>query len=122
MFITVMLLGNGNRDSIVMEVDRSLLGEIQPRFYSKTNPSISPEKALKLALGLDIYNSSGQGVPSAAGASNQTSQADIDRALRVGLVQLLDSNLATPMARAIARQTGLVDYIRVTLSARRFSA
>lgn len=104
-------LGNGNEDTIVMEVDRSLLGEIKPRFYSKSNPNISPEKALKLALGLEVTTNETAGTTTKSGGQTQ---AEIDRALRVGLVQLLDSNLATPLARSLARETGLVDYIRVT--------
>ncbi len=43
-------LSNNNQDTIVMVVDRSQLGEIQPRFYSRYNPSLSSQRALQLAL------------------------------------------------------------------------
>ena len=107
-------LGEGNQDTIVMEVDRALLGEIRPRFRSKNNPSISSKKALQLALGLPVSQSFNESDLFSEANQTSSSQGDFDRVLRTGLVQLLDSSLASPLARAVARQTGLVDFIRVT--------
>jgi hypothetical protein len=99
-----------------MVVDRSLLGEVQPRFYSKNNPNLSPEKALQLALGLPLSTpvDTDTLLPDQRAVSNANHGQDVDAGLRLGLIQLLDSSLASPLARAIARNTGLVDYIRVS--------
>jgi hypothetical protein len=109
-------LGNGTEDTIVMEVDRSLLGEVQPRFHSKNNPNLSPEKALQLALGLPLSTpvDADNLLPDQRAANAASRGQDIDTGMRLGLIQLLDSSLASPLARAIARKTGLVDYIRVS--------
>ncbi len=109
-------VGNGTEDTIIMEVDRSLLGEVQPRFHSKNNPNLSPEKALQLALGLPLSTpvDTDALLPDQRATSNVAKGQDIDAGLRLGLIQLLDSSLASPLARAIARNTGLVDYIRVS--------
>lgn len=109
-------LGDGNEDTIIMEVDRSLLGEIQPRFRSKNNPGLSSQRALQLALGLPISETiDGNRIISDQPGVN--TDRNFDRVLRANLVQLLDASLASPLARAIARQTGLVDFIRVTYAA-----
>jgi len=110
-------LGNGNQDTIVMEVNRALLGEVQPRFHSKNNPSLSSQRALQLALGLPISDSieSNSLLPDER-ANVVRNKDETDKLLRTSLVQLLDASLASPLARAIARQTGLVDFIRVSYS------
>jgi hypothetical protein len=108
-------LGNNTQDTIVMVVDRSLLGEIQPRFYAKNNPNISSQKALQLALGLPMNEAieTNSLLPDQRGDQAKNHE-DTNKLLRVSLVQLLDSSLASPLARAIARNTGLVEYIRVS--------
>ena len=107
-------LSNSNHDVIIMDVDRAPIGEIQPRFHSKNNPGLSSQRALQLALGLPF----GDAIETSSLLPDQRARvsdnADSDKLLRLGLIQLLDSNLASPLARAIARNTGLVDFIRVT--------
>lgn len=107
-------LNNSNQEVIVMVVDRAPIGEIQPRFYAKNNPGLSSQRALQLALGLPF----GDNIDSNSLLPDQrariSDQADNDKLLRLGLVQLLDSSLASPLARALARNTGLVDFIRVS--------
>lgn len=106
-------LGNSTEDVIVLELDRALIGEIKPRFRSKNNPNISSEKALEQALGISVPAGNDNAlIPSQQPAGQ--SRTDVDRLLRTSVVQLLDSSLASPLARALARQTGLVDFIRVT--------
>lgn len=107
-------LANNNHDVIVMVVDRAPIGEIQPRFYSKSNPNLSSQRALQLALGLPFGDSIETNSLLPDQRAKLSDSADSDKLLRLGLIQLLDSNLASPLARAIARRTGLVDYIRVT--------
>lgn len=109
-------LSSNNQDVIVMVVDRSLLGEIQPRFYSKNNPNLSSQKALQLALGLPLSGSIEEGLllPDQRAAEQEKSRAENDKFLRAGLIQLLDSSLASPLARALVQNTGLVDFVRVT--------
>lgn len=109
-------LSNNNQDTIVMAVDRSLIGEIQPRFYSRYNPNLSPERALQLALGLPLSSTVDDNnlLPDQRANSQAASGVETDKVLRLGLVQLLDSSLASPLARALARNTGLIDVIRIT--------
>lgn len=107
-------LSNSNQDTIVMTVDRALLGEIQPRFYSRGNPNLSSERAFQLAMGLPISDSVDTNNLLPDQREKQATNEDTNKLLRIGLVQLLDASLASPLARAIARNTGLVDYIRVT--------
>lgn len=110
-------LGDQNSDTVMMIVDRALLGEIQPRFVSKNNPGLPSQKALQLALGIPVTEATAvnplmpkpTGAPKTADGTTET-----DLMLRASLVQLLDSSLASPLARAIARRTGLVDFIRIT--------
>ncbi len=105
--------GNNLTDVIYMDVDRSLIGEIQPRFRSKNNPGLPSNRALQLALGIPLTESLEENLPVSLNRQpNET--PDVNRMLRLGLVQLIDSNLTSPLARALARQTGLVDTIRVT--------
>ncbi len=109
-------LSNNNQDTIVMTVDRSLIGEIQPRFYSRYNPNLSPERALQLALGLPLSTSVDDNslLPDQRATKQADQREDTDKMLRLGLVQLLDSSLASPLARALARNTGLIDVVRIT--------
>jgi hypothetical protein len=97
-----------------MEVDRSLIGEIQPRFRSKNNPGLPSNRALQLALGIPLTQSLEENLPITVQNRQANNKEDVDRFLRLGLVQLIDSSLASPLARALARQTGLVDTIRVS--------
>jgi hypothetical protein len=105
--------GNSLTDVIYMEVDRALIGEIQPRFRSKNNPGLPSNRALQLALGIPLTESLEDNLPVSLNRSPEE-KADVNRMLRLGLVQLIDSNLTSPLARALARQTGLVDSIRVS--------
>ncbi|MCG3203881.1 MAG: hypothetical protein KCHDKBKB_00558 [Elusimicrobia bacterium] len=109
-------LANNNQDIIVMSLDRSLIGEIQPRFTSRYNPNLSPQRALQLALGLPLSDSIDDNnlLPDQRGTRQVDQKADTDKVLRLGVVQLLESNLASPLARALARNTGLVDVIRIS--------
>ncbi|MFN0118688.1 MAG: translocation/assembly module TamB domain-containing protein [Elusimicrobiota bacterium] len=107
--------GGNNQDVITMVVGRAQLGEIEPRFISKNNPSLSSERALKLALGIPMSDPIENSLllPEQRD-QQQKSQFSNDTMLRLGLVQLLDSSLASPLARALAKNTGLVDFIRVS--------
>jgi hypothetical protein len=96
-----------------MDVDRSLIGEIQPRFRSKNNPGLPSNRALQLALGIPLTESLEDNLPPSLNRSGEE-KTDVSHMLRLGLVQLIDSNLTSPLARALARQTGLVDSIRVS--------
>ncbi len=106
--------GNNNSDVITMTVDRALLGEIRPRFASKNNSNISDKKALQLALGIPVTEAIEDNPLRVDQTPTAAKAAETDRMLRAGLIQLLDSTFASPLARAIARNTGLVDFIRVS--------
>lgn len=105
--------GNSLSDVIFMDIDRALIGEIQPRFRSKNNPGLPSNRALQLALGIPLTESLEENLPVTITRQTQE-RADVDQMLRLGVIQLIDSNLASPLARALARQTGLIDTIRLT--------
>jgi hypothetical protein len=101
-------------DTVVMTIPRAPLGEIQPRFQLKSNPGLSSEKVMQLALGLPVATpellSSQTAVLNQQSLQSQTAQ---DEYLRAAVVQLFDASFASPLARYMARRSGLVDYIRV---------
>jgi len=109
--------GNSVSDIIIMEVDRSQFGEIQPRFKSKNNPELPSQKALLLALGIPPTSSLDEAKIFQNQSATPKSKEDMDLFLRASLVQLVDSSFASPLARTVARRTGLVDTIRISYQA-----
>jgi len=85
-------------DVIQLYIDKARIEHIKPRFVSKNNPDMTPEKALLRATGIDpeIY-----------------SQADQEYMLRQQMIRLVDSTLTTPLARNLLRKSGIVDSFRV---------
>jgi hypothetical protein len=97
-----------------MTIPRAPLGEIEPRFQLKSNPGLSSEKAMQLALGLSVsmpeLDTGQTALLNQQTVQNQTSQ---DQYLRAAVVQLFDASFASPLARTLASRSGLVDYIRI---------
>ena len=89
---TVDARGLSTDDTISMVVDRSLLGEIQPRFVSRNDPDLKSDRVAMKALGISTDQ---QGTP-----------ADRDLLLRAGLVQLVGSS-AAPLANRLAQKLGI---------------
>ena len=111
----IFVPGSIGADTVVMTIPRAPLGEIQPRFQLKSNPSLSSQKAMELALGLPVMTPELQSEQTAlASQQSLTNQSAIqDQYLRAAVVQLFDASLASPIARVLATRSGLVDYIRV---------
>lgn len=88
-------------DVITLTIDRAPISEIKPRFTSRNNPRLPPEKVLAQLTQLDVERLSPQ--------ERQT-------IFQQQVVRLLDSTLATPFARNLLRRTGVVDEVRVSYS------
>jgi hypothetical protein len=88
----------GESDIIQLVIDKASLERIQPRFLSKNNPNMTPEKALAKATGID---------------PETYSKTDQEYILRQQMIRLIDSTLATPLARNLLRRSGIVDSFRV---------
>ncbi|MBL8024077.1 MAG: translocation/assembly module TamB domain-containing protein [Elusimicrobia bacterium] len=92
---TVSLLdssGIASEDTISMVVDRSLLSEIQPRFVSRNDPSMSSDRVAMRALGI--------------ATEQPVNQTERDQLFRAGLVQLVGSS-AAPLANRLAQKFGI---------------
>ena len=88
-------------DEITLTISRATIDEIKPVFSSKETPGLSSEKALLAATGYDM--------------SNMTAQ-EKDLLMRRSIVQIMDATLTTPIARRIARTTGIIDTVSVSHS------
>lgn len=87
-------------DIIVMSLERSKLGEIQPKFSSKSYPNLSTEGVLKsLFANVD---------------TNALSPKEQQTLFRQEVLRWFDTSLATPLIQNIVRYSGLVDAVRLT--------
>lgn len=85
-------------DTVQLIIDKSEIGDIKPRFISRNNPNMPPEKALAIATGFD---------------SELYSPSDRTYLMRQQLIRLFDSTLTTPLARNLLRRSGIADTFRV---------
>jgi hypothetical protein len=91
-------------DTIRMVIDKSEIGALNARFYSKDDPTMDSQTALAKATRTEQD----------AGAQSAPLISFTDFALRQQALRLIDSNIATPLARTVLRKTGLVDNFKVT--------
>ena len=85
-------------DIITMTIDRAEISKIKPHFSSKDNQSLSSEKALARATKMDPALYEGQ---------------DENFIMQRQIIRVIDSSLATPIARNILKKSGLVDTFNV---------
>lgn len=85
-------------DTISVVVDKAEITKIQPRFLSKKNPQMTPEKAMAVAVAL---NTEGE------------SSDEVSFLSRRALIRLIDASLTTPLATSLLKRSGLVDTISV---------
>ncbi|MFA5974780.1 MAG: translocation/assembly module TamB domain-containing protein [Elusimicrobiota bacterium] len=95
--------GTGNRldvnDTITLTIDYAPVDQIKPRFASATNPTLSQEKLLARVTQIDTGNLSPQ---------------ERNYLFQQQMVRLIDTSLATPLAKRLLKPTGLVDTVRVS--------
>lgn len=96
--------GESESETIRMVIDRSSLDALNLRFYSKDDPTMDSQKALAKITKTE----------QAVKHSDQSLTGLSDFALRQQALRLIDSNLATPIARTFLRKTGIVDNLKVT--------
>jgi len=84
----------GENSLVQLFIDYSNIDNIKPRFFSKSDPTLTSEKALALATGVD---------------PDKYSIDDRDFFMRQQLLRVFDSTLTTPLAKKLLRKTGLVD-------------
>jgi hypothetical protein len=99
--------GDKISDTITVQLERTPLTEEfdseKLTFRSSQNPNMPSEKvATQAGLGIDLETA-------------DPAQREVE--LRQGIARLLDSQLASPLARSILQQTGLVDRIEITQNA-----
>jgi len=86
--------------TVEMNIPRAPLGQIVPQFSSKDYPDLESEKLFQATYGIT--------------ESMDVRERDI--LFRKQIVQLIDSTLASPLARNLLQKSGLVDSLRVTYS------
>ena len=84
----------GETSVVQLFIDYGNIDTIKPRFVSVSDPTLSSEKALALATGVD---------------PDKFTIEDKDFFMRQQLLRIFDSTLATPLAKKLLRKTGLVD-------------
>jgi translocation and assembly module TamB len=91
-FGTTSTSSNMELDTITMYIDKADISAIKPRFVSKNSPGLSSAKAFQRLTGTDpdVY-----------------SLSDRDLILRQGVLRVVDSTLAAPLANLISRRAGL---------------
>ena len=91
-------------DTIRMVISKSELDALNVRFYSKDDPTMDSQKALAKATKTE------------QGTEDETSNliGFSDFALRRQALRLIDTSIATPLARTVLRKPGLVDNFKVT--------
>ena len=89
-------------DTIVLEVNKSKLEEVRPRFYSRSDPQLPQEKVIaKLMYGSDV---------------NSVAKEDQSKVLVRELLKVMDNTLNTKIIRPVVRKLGLdkmVDVVQV---------
>jgi hypothetical protein len=88
-------------DTITLTINYAPINEIKPQLRSSSNPGLSQEKILARVSQLEVENLTPQ-------ERNSIYQQQ--------MVRLLDTSLATPLARGLLKRTGLVDELHVTRS------
>jgi hypothetical protein len=86
-------------DTITLMIDYAPVDQIKPRLVSATNPTLSQEKLLARVTQIDTTN---------------LSPAERNYMYQQQMVRLIDTSLATPLAKRILKPTGLVDTVRVS--------
>lgn len=81
-----------SNDTITLTVDYAPLGEIKPRLTSLINPNLSQEKLLVRVGNLDV---------------EKLTQQERNQLYQQQMVRVIDSSLATPLARKFLRPMGL---------------
>ncbi len=87
------------KDTITLTIDYAPIDQIKPRLTSASNPTLSQDKLLARVTQLDAENLSPQ---------------EKTYLYQQQMVRLIDTSLATPLAKNILKRTGLVDNFRVS--------
>ncbi|MCK9582590.1 MAG: translocation/assembly module TamB domain-containing protein [Endomicrobiales bacterium] len=90
----ITLPSTGESSVVQLFIDYNNIDSIKPRFVSVSDPTLTSEKALALATGVD---------------PDKFTIEDRDFFMRQQLLRIFDSTLATPLAKKLLRKTGLVD-------------
>jgi hypothetical protein len=86
-------------DTITLQINYAPVTEIKPQLRSSVNPNLSQDKLLARVTQLDV--------------DNLTTQ-ERSYLYQQQMVRLLDTSLATPLARNLLKRTGLVDELHVS--------
>ncbi|MBU2614584.1 MAG: hypothetical protein KKG87_03360 [Elusimicrobia bacterium] len=84
--------------TVEMIIPRSPIGQIAPKFSSAEHPDMSSEKLVQATYGL----------------TDNITPTERNLLLRKQLIRLFDGSLASPLAKRLLQQSGIVDTINVT--------
>ena len=93
------LTGQGVEDTITLTINYAPVHEIKPLLKSSRDPGLAQEKLLERVTQLEVENLTPQ---------------ERTYLYQQQMVRLLDTSLATPLARNLLKRTGLVDQVRVS--------
>lgn len=93
------LTGQGIDDTVSLLINYAPINEIKPILRSTLDPNLSQEKLLARVTQLEVENLTPQ---------------ERTYLYQQQMVRLLDTSLATPLARNLLKRTGLVDTVRVS--------
>ena len=91
--------GQSVDDTVTLTINYAPLNEIKPQLRSTNDPTLTQDKVLSRVTQLEVENLTPQ-------ERNSLYQQQ--------MVRLLDTSLATPLARSLLKRTGLVDELRVS--------
>ena len=84
--------------TVEMIIPRSPIGQIAPKFSSREHPDLTSEKLVQATYGL----------------TDNITPTERNLLLRKQLIRLFDGSLASPLAKRLLQQSGIVDTINVT--------
>jgi hypothetical protein len=91
--------GLGIDDTITLNIDYAPINEIKPHLVSAQDPTLAQDKVLSRVTQLEVTN---------------LTQQERTYLYQQQMVRLIDTSLATPLARNLLKRTGLVDQLQVS--------
>ncbi len=86
--------------TVEMTIPRAPIGQIMPQFYSKDYPDMESNELIQATYGI----------------TENIAPREREIIFRRQLVQLIDSTLASPLAKSLLQRSGLIDSFRVSYS------
>ncbi|MFN3550416.1 MAG: translocation/assembly module TamB domain-containing protein, partial [Endomicrobiia bacterium] len=106
---TEAIFSNREKMKVQLIVDRSQIEDIKPRLISTSHPTLKSEDIASILLNIgELQKTEKEDYVIAK------EQLDFNSLLRTQFIRLIDSTLATPIARGILQKWGIVDNITIS--------